>query len=159
MRIFSPCNIVIIIVRSHWYHHNYSKNQQRSSRIICCFVVKYLKNTIDRANPLVMFKYTKNELHHKYFPRFFIGYYLCFTICRNFRNACFTELLATGFYWLPEFPNKIKATRYSIVESCSMVNQNIVKTKVKFKINHASMNDYNYGKLGLSLKVFPWQIC
>ena len=58
----------------------------------------------------------------------------CFTICRNFKNAYFAELLATGFYWLPGFSNKINATRYSIVESYSIVNQNIVKSKVKFKI-------------------------
>ena len=124
-------------------------------------VVKWLSNIfkIPLKELIFQFNYTKKEVHHKYFPRFYIDNQLCFTICRNFRNAYFTELLATGFYWLPEFPNKIKATRYSIVESCSMVNQNIVKTKVKFKINHASMNDYNYGKLGLSLKVFPWQIC
>ena len=55
----------------------------------------------------------------------------------NFKNAYFKELLLTVFY-------------YSVVESCSIVNQNIVKTKFKFKINHASMNDYNYTK---SLKV------
>ena len=29
---------------------------------------------------------------------------------------------------------------------------NIVKSKIKFKINRASMNDYNYGKLWLSQK-------
>ena len=61
------------------------------------------------------------------------------------------ELPATGFYWLPGFSNKTNATQYSIVESCAVVNQNIVRSKVKFKINHASMNDYNYGKLRLSL--------
>ena len=69
------------------------------------------------------------------------------------------ELLATGFYWLPGFSNKINATHYSIVESCSTVNQNIVKSKVKFKINYASMNDYSYGKLRPSLKVVSLQIC
>ena len=84
---------------------------------------------------------------------FCIDSYLCFAICRNFKNAYFMELLATGFYWLPGFSNKINATRYSIVKSCSVVNENIVKSKVRFKINHASMNDYNYGKLRLSLKV------
>ena len=51
--------IVIIILRSHWYHHNYSKNRQRSMRIHllfcfhkqpfrfewCCKIfAKYLKN-------------------------------------------------------------------------------------------------------------------
>ena len=41
---------------------------------------------------------------------------------------------------------------YTFVESCSIVNQNIVKSKVKFKINHVSMYDYNYDKLWLSLK-------
>ena len=51
--------------------------------------------------------------------------------------------LATGFYWLPGFSNKINATPYSIVKSCSVVNENIVKGKAMFKINHASMNDCN----------------
>ena len=108
---------------------------------------------------MFQFKYTKNELHHKYFPRFYIGNQLCFTICRNVKNAYFKELLATAFYWLPGFFNKINATLYSIVASCSLVNQNTVKNKVKFKINHASINDYNYGKLRLSLKVVSLQIC
>ena len=63
------------------------------------------------------------------------------------------ELRATGFYWLPGFSNKINAIHYSIVKSCSVVNENTVKSKVRFKINHASMNDYNYAKLRLSLKV------
>ena len=74
-------------------------------------------------------------------------------------NAYFTELPATGFYWLQGFSNKINATLYSAVESYSIVNQNIVKSKVKFKINHASMNDYNCGKLQLSLKVVSLKIC
>ena len=69
------------------------------------------------------------------------------------------ELLATGFYWLPGFSNKFNATCYSIVKSCPIVNQNIVKSKVKFKNNHTSMNDYNSGKLQLSLKVASLQIC
>ena len=43
------------------------------------------------------------------------------------------ELLATGFYWLSGFTNKIKSTCYSIVKSYSIVNQNIVKSEVKFK--------------------------
>ena len=51
-----------------------------------------------------------------------------------------------GLHWLPGFSNKINATHYSIVESCSIVNKNIVKSKVKFKVNHTSKNDYNYGK-------------
>ena len=63
------------------------------------------------------------------------------------------ELLATGFYWLSGFTNKIKSTCYSIVKSYSIVNQNIVKSEVKFEINHASMHDYNYGKLRFFLKV------
>ena len=104
-------------------------------------------------------KYTKNELHEKYFPRFCIDKWLCFTICRNVKNVYFEELLPTGFYWLPSFSNKINATRYSIVESCSIVNQNTKKRKSKFRINHASMNDSNYGKLRLSLKVASLQIC
>ena len=79
---------------------------------------------------------------------------LCFTICRNFQNAYFMELLATGFYWLPGFSNKINTTHYSIVESCSIVNQNIVKSKVKFEINDASMNDYNYGKFRQIMPIF-----
>ena len=57
------------------------------------------------------------------------------------------------------FCNKINAKPYSIVESCSILSQNIVKSKSKFKINHTSMNDYNYGKLPLSLKVISLQIC
>ena len=69
------------------------------------------------------------------------------------------EILATGFYWLPRFSNKINTTHYSVVESCSIVNQNIVKSKVKFKINHASMNDYECSKLQLSLTVVSLQIC
>ena len=108
---------------------------------------------------MLQFKYTKNELHHKYFPRFCIDMQLCFRICRNFKSVYFLELFATGFSWLSVFSNKIKATQYSIVECCSIVNQNIVRSKVKFKINHASMNDYNYGKLRLSLKVVSLQIC
>ena len=80
-------------------------------------------------------------------------------IYKNFKNAYVTKLSATGFYWLPEFSNKINATCYSIIESCFIVNQNIVKSKVKFKINHAFMNYYNYGKLRLSLKVVSLQIC
>ena len=44
------------------------------------------------------------------------------------------------------------------MESCPIVNQNIVKSEVKFKINHASMNDYSYSKLRLSLKVVSQQI-
>ena len=99
------------------------------------------------------FTYTKNELHHKYFPRFYIDKQLCFTICRNFKNAHITELLAASFFWLPGFSNKVNATRYSIAESCSIANQNIVKSKVKFKINHVSVYDYNYDKLGLSREV------
>ena len=55
--------------------------------------------------------------------------------------------------WLPGFSNEINATCYSIVESCSIVNQNIVKSEVKFNINDAFMSDYNYDKLRLSLKV------
>ena len=51
------------------------------------------------------------------------------------------KLLATGFHWLPRFSSKIIATRYSIAESCSVVNRNIVKSKAKFKINHTSMSD------------------
>ena len=61
-------------------------------------------------------------------------------IYRNFKNAYFTELLATSFYWLPGFSEKIDTTRFSIVESCSIVNQNIVESKVKFKINQAECN-------------------
>ena len=49
--------------------------------------------------------------------------------------------------WLPGFSNEINATCYSIV------NQNIVKSEVKFNINDAFMSDYNYNKLRLSLKV------
>ena len=64
------------------------------------------------------------------------------------------ELFTTGFYWLPRFSNIINATHYSIVESCSIANQNIVKSKVKFKFNQASMDDYEYGKLWLSLQIF-----
>ena len=80
-------------------------------------------------------------------------------ICRDFKNAYLMELLAIGFYWLLGFSNKIKAARYSIDESYSIVNQNIVKSKVEFKINHISVNDYNYGKLWLSLKEVLLQIC
>ena len=65
-------------------------------------------------------------------------------ICKNFKNT-YTDLLATGFYWLPGFSNKISARHYSIVESCSIVNQNIVKSKVKFKINHIIVIAANYG--------------
>ena len=61
------------------------------------------------------------------------------------------EFVTTGSHWLPEFSNKIKATCYSIVKSCFVVIENIVKSR--FKINQASVNDYNYGKLRLSLKV------
>ena len=80
-------------------------------------------------------------------------------ICRDFKNAYLMELLAIDFYWLSGFSNKIKAARYSIDESYSIVNQNIVKSKVEFKINHISVNDYNYGKLWLSLKEVSLQIC
>ena len=73
----------------------------------------------------------------------------------NFKNASFSELPVTVFYWFPGFSNKINAAGYSIVESCPIVNQSIVKSKAKFEINHASMNDCNYGKLRLSLKVVP----
>ena len=62
-----------------------------------------------------------------------------------YNNACFTELLATSFYWLPGFSNKINAPRCSIVESCSIVNQNILKSKVKGavrQIEKAPMNDH-----------------
>ena len=103
---------------------------------------------------MFQFKYTKNELHHKYFPRFCIDIQLCFTICRNFKNAYFTELLPTGFYCLPGFSNKSNATRYSVVECCPIVNQNIVKSRVKFKINYASKNEYNCDKLQLSLFIY-----
>ena len=78
---------------------------------------------------------------------FCIDNYFCFMICRNFKNAYFMELLATGFYWLPGFSNKINTTHYSIVKSSSPVNENIVKSKVRFKINHSSISDYNRGKL------------
>ena len=71
----------------------------------------------------------------------------------NFKNTYFTELLTTGFYWLPGFSNKINGICYYIVEICSIENQNIVKSEVEFKINHASMSYSNYGKLRLSLKV------
>ena len=77
-----------------------------------------------------------------------------FTICRNFQNAYFMEPHVTGFYWLPGFSNKINATHYSTFESCSIVNQNIMKSKVKFKINHVSMNDYNYGKIRQITAIF-----
>ena len=60
---------------------------------------------------------------------------------------------------MPGFSNKINARPYSIVESCSILSQSIVKSKSKFKFNHTSMNDYNYGKLRLSLKVISLQIC
>ena len=49
----------------------------------------------------------------------------CFTICRNFNNAYFTELFAGDFSLLPGFSNKINVTRYSFVEICSIANQNI----------------------------------
>ena len=61
----------------------------------------------------------------------------------SLKSAYFTELRATGFYWLPEFSNEINATHYSTVESYSIVNQNIAKSKVKFKIIITS----NYGFL------------
>ena len=67
------------------------------------------------------------------------------------------ELLATGFYWLPGF----NATCYSIFESCPIVNQNIVESKIKFKINDTSMTDFNHSKLWLSLKalvVVNWKL-
>ena len=55
------------------------------------------KNTTER---MFSFKYTKNELHHKYFPRFCVDNYLSYTICRKFNNRIhfnyFTELLATA---------------------------------------------------------------
>ena len=70
-------------------------------------------------------KYTKNELYHRYFPSFCIYNWLCSTICRNFKNACFTELLATSFYWLPGDSNKISATCYSLAETCLIANQNV----------------------------------
>ena len=49
----------------------------------------------------------------------------CFMICRDFNNAYFMELLAGDFSLLPEFSNKINARCYSIVEICSIANQNI----------------------------------
>ena len=61
----------------------------------------------------------------------------------HFKSPYFTELPATGFYWLPGFCNEIKATRYSLVESYYIVNQNIVKNKVKSKITTTE----NYGFL------------
>ena len=64
-------------------------------------------------------------------------------ICRDFKNTYITKLFTFGFYWLPGFSNKINATRYCDGESCPIVNENIVKSKVKFKINLASMNDPN----------------
>ena len=48
----------------------------------------------------------------------------CFTICRNFNNAYFTELFASDFSLLPGFSNKINVT-CSFVEICSIANQNI----------------------------------
>ena len=35
-----------------------------------------------------------------------------------------------------------------------IVKQNIVRNKVKFKINHTSMNDYNYNKLQQITAIF-----
>ena len=104
------------------------------------------------------FKYTKNELH-KYFQRFCIGNQICFTICRNFKNAYFTEHLATGFYWLPGFSNKINATRYSLLLKVALCKSKYCEKLKKKKKYHASMNDYNYCKLRLSLKAVSLQIC
>ena len=123
-------------------------------------VVKFLPNIykILLKEFMFQFKYTKNELQRKFFLRFCIGDELCFAICRNFKNVFY----GTSCNWLLLFARilyKINATRYSVVESCSTVNQNIVKSKVKFKINYASMNDYSYGKLRPSLKVVSLQIC
>ena len=99
------------------------------------------------------FKDTKNKLCHKCFPGYLHRQLVMFYDCRSFKNTYFTELLATGFYWPPGFSNKINATHYSVVESYSILNENIMKSKVKFKINRASINGYNYGKLRLSLKL------
>ena len=38
----------------------------------------------------------------------------------------------------------IKSTQHAT--RCAIVNQNIVKSKIKFKIYHTFMNGYNYGK-------------
>ena len=68
----------------------------------------------------------------------------------NFKTVILRNSLQLAFYWVPRFSNKINAARYSIVEiyviynvpwELSIVNENIVKSKVEFKINHASMND------------------
>ena len=124
-------------------------------------VVKCLPNIrkIPLKELMFQFKYTKNDLYHKYLSRFCKGNQLCFTICRNFNNAYFTELLITSLYWLQGFSNQINETCYSVVESCPIVNKNIAKSKIKFKINHASLNDYKYAKLQLSLKGVSLQIC
>ena len=125
------------------------------SRHIDLSVAKCLQNVWNIALKEFMFyfKYTKTNSVKSIFQYFCLDNYLPFTICSNFKNTYFTELFATGFCWLPVFSNKINATLYSIVKRYSIVNQNIMKIKIKFKINHASMNDYNYGKSQLSLNV------
>ena len=71
-----------VIVRSHWYHHDYSKNRQRSMRIhlLFCFqnfygsghldlsIVKCLPNIWKIPLKELMFKETPQQ----YFPRFCI---------------------------------------------------------------------------------------
>ena len=57
----------------------------------------------------------------------------------NFKSVYFTELLVTGFYWLPGF--SIKSSEHaSLWLKVALLK---IKSKVKFKINHASMNGYN----------------
>ena len=96
-------------------------------------VVKCLRNIwkTPLKELILYFKYTKNELHQKHFKIFAktISYVLRFvTILRTLILRNPLQLASTGCQ---------NATRYSFVESFSIVNRNIVKSKVKFKINHA----------------------
>ena len=165
-------------MREHLYHQGYSKDWQRSLRIHSRFCFQnihgsshldlFLEITITKCLPTIwkiplkeLFDYTKSQLYHRYFPGLCIGNWLCFTTCRNFKNTYFKQLFSIGFHWLPGFSNEINATSDTIAESCSTVKQNIkkIQNSFKFKINYASMNDYNYTNLRLSLKVVSLQIC
>ena len=72
-------------------------------------------------------------------------------VCRNFKDAYLRNSLQLAFTGCQD--SLIKSTQQAtLLLKVAVVNENIVKSKVRFKINQASMNDYNYGKLRLSFK-------
>ena len=91
------------------------------------------------------FKYTENELHHKYFPKFlsFVGI-LKILILRNSLQLPSTDCQ----------DSLIKSVKHAtLLLQVALFKINILLTWwLNFMINQASMNDCNYEKLLLDPK-------